>query len=364
MNQDNASLIFIPDITGFTQFVNQTEIKHGQHIISELLEILIDSNQLGMEVAEIEGDAVLFYLESKVPAVPELLDQAKQMFLNFHNHLQEYEARRICRCGACSTAHELSLKFIVHQGEIGFTTVRNRTKPYGAEIVKSHKLMKNSINSPEYILFSEPFSPGLEAVDFEGLTFSEGNEDYKDVGTVNYSFTKLTSFRDLISPVQPTPPPPKVPSPLTKKIHIDRPTDEVYSLLMDLDLRLLWNEGLDNLEYERNRVNRVGTRHTCLFPVGQAEFQTTAPDRGTDTRVYGEEMLNPPFARQLFLYYLLSPSRGQTELSVELHYFPKPVTGWIMAPLIKFKFAKQLNVTLNSLKTLSEANANEPEVTV
>ena len=42
----NPTLIFIPDISGFTEFVNQTAIEHSQHIISELLEIIIDANQL------------------------------------------------------------------------------------------------------------------------------------------------------------------------------------------------------------------------------------------------------------------------------------------------------------------------------
>ncbi len=37
------ALFFIPDISGFTNFVNNTELEHSIHIISELLELLIDS---------------------------------------------------------------------------------------------------------------------------------------------------------------------------------------------------------------------------------------------------------------------------------------------------------------------------------
>ena len=60
------SFLFVPDITGFTEFVNKTEIDHSQHIISELLENIIDSNQLGLEISEVEGDAVLFYKKNDV----------------------------------------------------------------------------------------------------------------------------------------------------------------------------------------------------------------------------------------------------------------------------------------------------------
>lgn len=54
------SLLFIPDISGFTQFVKTTEIEHSQHVIAELLEVLIDANSLNLELAEIEGDALFF----------------------------------------------------------------------------------------------------------------------------------------------------------------------------------------------------------------------------------------------------------------------------------------------------------------
>jgi hypothetical protein len=51
---ENKGLLFIPDISGFTQFVNQTDIEHSRLIIQELLEILINANQIGLEVSEVE----------------------------------------------------------------------------------------------------------------------------------------------------------------------------------------------------------------------------------------------------------------------------------------------------------------------
>jgi len=51
------SLLFIPDISGFTKFVQTTEVEHSQHVISELLEVLISANTQELKLAEIEGDA-------------------------------------------------------------------------------------------------------------------------------------------------------------------------------------------------------------------------------------------------------------------------------------------------------------------
>ena len=57
---ENKGLLFIPDISGFSRFVSQTEIEHSRLIIQELLETLINANQMGLEVSEVEGDAILF----------------------------------------------------------------------------------------------------------------------------------------------------------------------------------------------------------------------------------------------------------------------------------------------------------------
>ena len=62
----NKSLLFLPDISGFTEFVQSTEKEHSQHVISELLEVLIEADNLGLELAEIEGDALFFYKENEV----------------------------------------------------------------------------------------------------------------------------------------------------------------------------------------------------------------------------------------------------------------------------------------------------------
>lgn len=34
-NSSEQTLLFIPDISGFTKFVNETEISHSEHIITE-----------------------------------------------------------------------------------------------------------------------------------------------------------------------------------------------------------------------------------------------------------------------------------------------------------------------------------------
>jgi hypothetical protein len=67
------SLLFIPDISGFTNFVQTTEVENSQHVIAELLEILISSNTQELQLAEVEGDALFFYKENNIPSQEKLL---------------------------------------------------------------------------------------------------------------------------------------------------------------------------------------------------------------------------------------------------------------------------------------------------
>ena len=100
------SLLFIPDITGFTEFVNNTEIEHGQHIISELLEKIIDSNELSMEISEVEGDAVLFYSQTPDGQLdPKSLHGAGKFYIycneNYFSILFEYSSDLISLNSNC-----------------------------------------------------------------------------------------------------------------------------------------------------------------------------------------------------------------------------------------------------------------------
>ena len=150
--------IFIPDISGFTNFVNAVELQHSRHIIQELLEIILNTNQMGLKISEVEGDAVLFYQLGEMPDLKIVSDQVQRMFLSFHKHLLQYENRRTCYCDACISAINLSLKFITHYGEFTEYKIGDFTKLIGKDIIIAHQLLKNDISNHEYWLISAGLS--------------------------------------------------------------------------------------------------------------------------------------------------------------------------------------------------------------
>jgi len=155
---ENKGLIFIPDISGFTNFVNSVEIDHSQHIIHELLEVILDANQLDLNVSEIEGDAILFYKFGESPDLNLAYEQVERMFLLFHKHLEWYESKRTCHCNACISAINLTLKVITHYGAFKEYKIRNFRKLIGKDIIVAHQLLKNDISNHEYWLISNSLS--------------------------------------------------------------------------------------------------------------------------------------------------------------------------------------------------------------
>ena len=355
----NHSLLFVPDITGFTEFVNNTEIDHSQHIISELLEKIIDANELDLEVSEVEGDAVLFYKQNHVPSIEEIYEQAKKIFLAFHAHLKLYETQRICQCGACSTATNLTLKFIVHSAEIGFTNIKKQMKPFGADVVLLHRLFKNDVDLSEYILFSEKFLNHMEA---EGKTlpdweFQNGVSDYPNIGLVKYKYLPL---KKLLSEI-PEPPPvvrqAKMKNPLVKEQVFDLPIMDAYAYLSDFELKKTWNDDIKEFRYEKGKVTRVGTKHVCVFDSGTANIESVTNDFGEGKLVYGERILKFPLARDFTIYFILTPQGEKSLIRIEAHYQPLPIIGWILQPIIGMNIKKvyqKLTISFSKLKPLGD----------
>lgn len=148
----NSGLLFIPDISGFTKFLNETDIEHSRYIIGELLENIINSNHIGLTVSEIEGDAVLFYRVGNTLSLEEIYRQVENMFCNFHKQIKNYDIRRACQCSACIAAKNLSLKIITHYGEFSTYEVKNYSQLIGKDVIVAHQLLKNEIDLHEYWL--------------------------------------------------------------------------------------------------------------------------------------------------------------------------------------------------------------------
>jgi len=353
-----ASLLFIPDISGFTRFVHETELLHSGHIVAELLELLIDADQLGMTVAEIEGDAVLFYKHARVPAVGPVIAQAEVMFTRFHAHLKRYERERVCQCGACRTANDLTLKIIVHAGPIGFIHVKNHHKPYGKEVILAHRLLKNELDSHAYLLLTEAYCaegghpgtvPGKPWV--EVLTASAA---YEEGEAVSFGYIPLHPLHALAPPAAPVLPLPGPAQPVAGALYVGQAPAVVHAALVDLATRSQWDPKVKAVQFDETKVNRLGTVHACLLDTGTLRFRTVAANAGPGGLAYGEQLLNARWVRQSSRYYLLDADGAGTQVRLEVHYRHWPLVGWLLDRSYRKAAALEVHRHLHLLKAYCE----------
>jgi len=344
------ALLFMPDISGFTSFVNDTEIRHSQHIVRELLEILLDSNPLKMQVNEIEGDAILFYKAGVQPVLNDLLKQVELMYINFNRHLQLYHHQRICNCGACQSAINLKLKIIAHYGEVMQYDLKQHNKLFGRDVIVIHRLLKNNVEHDEYLLMTEPL---INAYDLDSgpswFNANKATENY-DVGEINICFSVLSKLRQQV-------PAPEFPVHqlfagtsivFIEEGRLSANMNTIFEVISDLEKRPQWMAGVKEVEMlNHEKINRIGTQHRCIIgakdnPVIVTEHATVQQDKIEMT-----EMENKGMGGCRYCLQQLGPY--ETQVRFEVLVKRNPVVRVMFNLVMKNKMRKRMRQSLINL---------------
>ena len=154
------SLLLIADIGGYTAYMgsHRMRLAHAEVNTGRLLEKVIRAVP-DFDLIEIEGDAAFLARHADTvdeSIVAQTLKAAVAMHRAFHLERQ-YVATNLCPCNGCTQANNLKLKFVVHVGEVATQTIRRRRKLVGIDVIQVHRMLKNPVEVPEYVLFSEEF---------------------------------------------------------------------------------------------------------------------------------------------------------------------------------------------------------------
>ena len=353
------SLLFIPDISGFTKFVQSTEIEHSQHVISELLELLIKANADEFQLAEIEGDALFFYKEEDVPSLEKLLSKVEAMFTAFYSHLKVFEKHRICPCNACATAPNLDLKIIAHSGELQFITVLDHKKPFGTKVIEVHRLLKNSVDSENYLLLSKGLTQDLKLPDNYNnflFNFKEGTDSYDD-NVLDYQFAvinkdkiKLEDYARTDNIIFEKPP----------GLYLEKeypiPAAQLYEYISNFKYRKYLVDGNHTFEYNENEVTKVGSKHLCVVDGKDIDFVTVTKAGKPGQLIYGELTTTPQIVDELYSFSTVTPlSDNSCRLETEIYWKAKsPIKKLIIALFAKKQLHKNLKTSIKKLAQFVE----------
>lgn len=201
------ALLLIADIGGYTEYMrsHRMSLAHAEVNTARLLEKVIDAAH-GFDLIEIEGDAAFLSCRADPldgeATFAATTDAAVGMHRAFHLE-RRHVATNLCPCDGCTQAENLKLKFVAHIGEVAAQTIRQRRKLVGIDVILVHRMLKNEVQAPEYLLFSkELYEAGATAVPDP---VHEIGQELEGIGATRAYFVEI---EDLAG----SPPPPPEPS--------------------------------------------------------------------------------------------------------------------------------------------------------
>ena len=195
--ESHRGFIVLVDISGYTNFISSHNIEsneneklstgqaHAEHIISDLLEKVINELDGVLKINKLQGDAALFYgiAEDNKDLSEKIFNKLQSSFDVFNKRLNEIKFCEACSCGTCADVGNLKLKSFVHFGDFLIKKINQFKEIAGQDVILAHRLMKNSISVSEYMLFTKTFS---EIKNLDSLGFVEDRkENYDDIGQVD-----------------------------------------------------------------------------------------------------------------------------------------------------------------------------------
>ena len=180
--------LIISDITGYSKYVNESELEHARDSLTALLNLLLDHTKSPLVLSKLEGDAVFSYapkhgfLQGQT-----LLDMIETTYASFRKALELMVLNTTCTCNACRNLPNLDLKFFVHFGNYMTQKLGGFTELVGNDVNLVHRLAKNHIKEQTgfkaYAAFTGSVMDALGLADFQN-SLTPHREAFADVGEV------------------------------------------------------------------------------------------------------------------------------------------------------------------------------------
>ncbi|ORV54752.1 hypothetical protein AWC03_17835 [Mycobacterium europaeum] len=196
------AVLLIADISGYTHYMrwNRTHLAHAQLTVAGLLESVIDAGR-GLKLAKLEGDAAFFWAPDGDAKVL-VCDRLSRMREAFIARRERFKKDVACECESCAQLDKLSLKFVVHQGEVAEQRVKRHVELAGFDVILVHRMLKNLVPVVEYVLMTDPVAACLdESVRSQCTPLTHV---FDDIGETSTHYLDLATAQVALAPVQST----------------------------------------------------------------------------------------------------------------------------------------------------------------
>jgi hypothetical protein len=183
-----SGFIVMADITGYTVYLNESELDHAQESIVAILDVIVGSTDAPLTLSRVVGDAVVSYaFDGTILNTQTLVEELESIYVVFRRALEQMVLNTTCTCNACANLNTLDLKFIVHHGDFAMKEIAGSQELIGSNVNLVFRIAKNRIKETlglrAYIAYT---SDAVEALDLPEFfaTLAPLLEDTDEFGTV------------------------------------------------------------------------------------------------------------------------------------------------------------------------------------
>lgn len=264
-----SGFLLIADITGYTMFLTRSELEHAQGILDALFKSIFAEIKAPIILSNLQGDAALAYMpDAGVPQRQFPLDAIERIYCSFANTLGAMRLNTTCTCNACRNIGGLDLKLFLHHGTYATQEMAGRTELQGAEVIRLHRLMKNSVTASTgikaYALVTAQAADAIGLPDFFAGTIRhvEPSAEFGDTVCYVYDlapvFARWRSSRRIVV---------RSDEPLAiESMECDLPVPPAvaWAYVVDVEKKIRWQQGLDGMTMTglaRGRLAPGATQH-------------------------------------------------------------------------------------------------------
>ena len=242
--------LLIADITGYTMFLTSSELEHAQGVLDALFKSIFAEIKAPIVLSNLQGDAALAYLpEANLPQRQFPLDAIERIYCSFANTLGAMRLNTTCSCNACRNMGSLDLKFFLHHGEYAMQTLAGRSELQGPEVIRLHRLMKNSVTKTTgikaYALVTQQAADaiGLPAFFASATRHVEHTGEFGDTICYVYDLAPVfakwrASRRVFVTRDEPL-------AFESMEVDLPVPPSVAWAYITDVEKKIRWQRGLD-----------------------------------------------------------------------------------------------------------------------
>ena len=200
--------LLIADISGYTEFVKLHNLakkpifgaalakgfeSHATTIVADLLETVIDEVEPALRLNKLEGDAAFFFSSDKIGSTSgdEIVEIMARSNKAFNKKLSDLAFVQACGCEPCTQSKNLRLKICAHKGNFSLNKIRNFEELSGEDVILTHRMLKNDIESSEYWLVTDAFHRTLNTDNKK--KFTKITQNLESFDKVKLNFLELGS---------------------------------------------------------------------------------------------------------------------------------------------------------------------------